>query len=149
MCDPLERYFIYILLCADGSYYIGVTNNVEERLAQHEAGDDPTCYTFKRRPAKLVFAESFREVFDAIETEKQIKGWSRKKKEALIRGDFELLHELARRRTPFKKKRSVPCFETTQPCHPACRPKPRRRLEEHRSRSGGASRRMAGWVSSA
>ena len=91
----MKEYWVYILFCADGSYYTGMTNNLETRLAQHQEGTDSGSYTYKRRPVKLVFQQSFREVTDAIRAEKQIQGWSRKKKEALIDGKIQLLHELS------------------------------------------------------
>jgi putative endonuclease len=91
----MKEYWVYILRCADGKYYTGVTNYIEERVRQHQEGIDPYCFTYKRRPTELVYQCVFREVMDAIRAEKQIKGWSRKKKEALIRGDFVLLHELS------------------------------------------------------
>jgi putative endonuclease len=86
---------LYILKCADGSYYTGVTNN-ERRLNEHENGDDPKSYTFNKRPVKLVFTEEFSDPHVAFAKEKQIKGWSRKKKEALIRGDWEELKRLSK-----------------------------------------------------
>ena len=107
MRDSVEHYFVYILLCSDRRYYTGITNNLARRMLEHEEGIDPTCYTFKRRPVELVYNHSFREVTDAIRAEKQIKGWSRRKKEALIRGKVELLPVLARRQTPFRKDRVV------------------------------------------
>ena len=90
--------YVYILLCSDGSYYTGVTSNREKRLAQHNTGYFTTCYTFYRRPLKLVFHEGFKSIVKSIEIEKQIKKWSRKKKEALIRGDYNLLNELAKKK---------------------------------------------------
>jgi putative endonuclease len=88
---------IYILLCADGSYYTGVTRRaVEERVSEHEQGLLPG-YTFTRRPLKLVFSEPYVRVDDAIAAERRIKGWSRAKKEAYMRGDFASLVALAKR----------------------------------------------------
>jgi putative endonuclease len=84
------------LLCSDGSYYTGVTNNVERRLYEHENGTDSRCYTFKRRPLKLIFTESFADINQAIAFEKQVKGWRRAKKEAIINGDWHLLPELSK-----------------------------------------------------
>lgn len=95
MRDPLERYFVYILLCSDKSYYVGITNDVSKRFAEHGEGIDPSCYTYRRRPLTLVFQQGFREVADALAWEKQIKGWSRKKKDALLRGDFDLIKNLS------------------------------------------------------
>ncbi len=75
-----HAYHVYILLCSDGSYYTGVTNNLNRRLEEHNIGLVPTCYTFKRRPLQLKFTESYQFVNEAIAREKQIKGWSRKKR---------------------------------------------------------------------
>jgi predicted GIY-YIG superfamily endonuclease len=94
----VKRYWVYMLLCADGSYYVGVTNNVEARVAQHAEGMDITCYTFRRRPVRLVFAEWFSSPGEAIHAEKRLKGWSRAKKQALAQGDWELIHVLAKDR---------------------------------------------------
>ena len=91
-------YTVYILKCADGSYYTGVTNDMERRFQEHEKDIDAKCYTFSRRPLALVFAEPYQFVNEAIAREKQIKGWSRGKKEALIRGDIEELMRLAKNR---------------------------------------------------
>ncbi|MHC1706757.1 MAG: GIY-YIG nuclease family protein [Bacteroidales bacterium] len=87
---------VYILECSDGSYYTGVTNNIERRLIEHESGYVQSCYTFTRRPLKLVFYEFFQTPADAIRWEKRIKGWSRNKKKALIEGNWEKLQEFAR-----------------------------------------------------
>jgi putative endonuclease len=92
----MKQYFVYILLCSDNSYYTGVTNDLERRLYEHEAGLNPGSYTCKRRPVKLVFHERFTEVVQAIAFEKQVKGWTRAKKEAIINGDWHLLPEIAK-----------------------------------------------------
>lgn len=85
---------MYILECADGSYYTGSTTNLELRLAQHQAGEGAN-HTRKRLPVKLVYFEEFQRIEDAFYREKQVQGWSRKKKEALIKNMPEKLHELA------------------------------------------------------
>jgi putative endonuclease len=95
----MHQYFVYILLCHDNSYYTGVTNNMERRLYEHENGLNPGSYTHKKRPVKLVFCERFTEIEQAIAFEKQVKGWNRKKKEALINRQWELLPELSKRHT--------------------------------------------------
>jgi putative endonuclease len=92
----MKYYYTYILLCSDGSYYTGVTNNIEKRLYEHQNGLIPSCYTLSRRPVRVVFHQAFRDVRYALLAEKQIKGWSRKKKEALMAGDFERIKELAK-----------------------------------------------------
>jgi len=91
----MREYWVYILQCNDGSYYTGMTNNLEERFRQHQEGICETCYTYSRRPVELVFHHCFGEVDDAIRAEKQIQGWSRTKKEALIAGNIPLLHGLS------------------------------------------------------
>ena len=89
--------YIYILRCADGSYYIGSTRvSLEERIAQHNAGTIGG-YTATRRPVTLVFHQDFDRITDAVAAERQLKGWNRAKKEALIRGDYDLLRQLAKR----------------------------------------------------
>lgn len=104
-----HAYFVYMLRCSDDSYYIGVTNDVDHRIAQHEEGLDPKAYTFKRRPLTLVYSAEFNDVMDAISWEKHIKRWSREKKEALIENDRETLQKLAecRNETHSKNKPSV------------------------------------------
>jgi putative endonuclease len=92
-----EGAFLYILRCADGSYYTGTARSaLEQRIAEHNAGTHHG-YTAKRRPVTLVFSQWFDQITDAIAAERQVKGWSRAKKEALIRGDFDQLSILARR----------------------------------------------------
>jgi putative endonuclease len=96
---------VYIVKCSDGSYYDGLTKlDVEARLSEHQMGTYPSAYTYKRRPVELVFAEHYDQITDAILAERQIKGWRRAKKEALIRRDYEALPELAKR---YGKKRTV------------------------------------------
>ena len=90
-------YYVYILRCTDGSYYTGLTEDLEIRLAQHQVGELPG-YTQNRRPVQLVFSDEFSSKDDAISRERQIKGWSRSKKDALIAGDWGLLSELSRSR---------------------------------------------------
>ena len=90
----------YILQCSDGSFYTGVTRREpNERESEHNQGLDPTAWTFMRRPVKLVWSEYFDRVDEAIATERRIKGWSRAKKHALIRRDYDALPLLASRRS--------------------------------------------------
>lgn len=94
----MNNYFVYILECSDKSYYTGVTNNLEKRLAEHQSGVHKG-YTSVRLPVKLMYSASFSDINEAIRIEKQIKGWSRKKKEALMRGDFDALVLLSKSKT--------------------------------------------------
>ena len=87
-------YAIYILHCSDGSYYTGLTKDLDGRVLEHEIGVNPHSYTFSRRPVKLVWSVITDSYQEAFRWEYQIKGWSRAKKEALIRGDVEGIHEL-------------------------------------------------------
>jgi putative endonuclease len=89
--------FAYLLRCADGSYYVGSARaGLEGRVAAHNTGHYGG-YTASRLPVTLCWSQGFQRITDAIAAERQIKGWSRAKKEALIRGDFDLIHELAKR----------------------------------------------------
>jgi putative endonuclease len=92
--------YVYILRCADGSYYVGSAtgNDLTKRMQEHETGAY-RGYMFTRRPVELVWSEYFDRITDAIAAERQIKGWSRAKKEALMQGDWKSLQVLARRRT--------------------------------------------------
>ncbi|MBI5263707.1 MAG: GIY-YIG nuclease family protein [Bradyrhizobium sp.] len=103
-----EGAFLYILRCADGSYYIGVTRtSLEARIAQHNAGTFGG-YTLTRRSVKLVFSQWFEHVTDAIENERKLKKWSRAKKEALILGDLTALRELSKRKSPHRSAEPRP-----------------------------------------
>ncbi|MEO1487069.1 MAG: GIY-YIG nuclease family protein [Bacteroidota bacterium] len=84
-------YYVYILRCKDDSYYTGITNNLVERFQQHQSGHNRNSYTFKRRPVVLEYCKEFDDVIEAINFEKRLKGWSRAKKQALIRKDFDKL----------------------------------------------------------
>lgn len=75
----MKYYYVYIIQCADNSYYTGITNNLERRIAEHDSGMDQYCYTYKRRPLKLVFQQQFTEVTQAIAFEKQIKRLDKEK----------------------------------------------------------------------
>ena len=87
-----------MLRCADDSFYVGSTRkSLEERLAEHNAGI-PRSYTISRRPVALVWSQEFANITDAVAVERQIKGWKRAKKEALIAGDFNSIRQLASRK---------------------------------------------------
>jgi putative endonuclease len=93
----MEEAYLYILRCADGSYYVGSARlGLDRRFAEHEAGIFDG-YTARRRPVKLVFSQHFQRIEDAIAAERRVKGWRRDKKEALIGGKLELLPALAGR----------------------------------------------------
>jgi len=104
--------YVYILRCSDGTYYTGVTNNVERRFSEHCAGT-PGSYTHSRRPLKLVWQSMRMPILDAILLEKQIKRWNRNKKEALIKGEWDLLRWLSK---PNKVQNAV------KPGHPRTEP---------------------------
>ena len=90
-------YRVYILECADGSYYTGSAADLSRRVWEHEIGGSPSSYTYSRRPVKLVWSsEEVQRYSDALRFERQIKGWSRSKKQALIRGDYEAVHEVVK-----------------------------------------------------
>ena len=86
-----------MLHCADRSFYVGHTDNLEQRMAQHETGAMPG-YTSKRLPVTLVWSEQFPSRLEALEAERQVKGWSRANKLALIRSDWTLISKLAQNR---------------------------------------------------
>lgn len=86
---------MYILLCSDDSYYTGSTIDLERRLKQHQTGEGAN-HTKKNLPVKLVYYEEYQRIDTAFYREKQIQGWSRKKKKALINGDHNLLPEYAK-----------------------------------------------------
>ena len=91
--------YVYIVRCRDGSFYTGSTRgSLEDRVNQHNAGSYGG-YTATRRPVTLVYAEYFDRITDAVSAERQIKGWSRAKKEALARSDFDAFKALSRRRS--------------------------------------------------
>jgi len=88
--------WMYIVECSDGSYYVGSTTDLERRIWEHNEGVGAK-YTARRRPVKLAFAVEFDSVAEAYAREKQVQGWGRAKREALIRGDYAVLPELARK----------------------------------------------------
>ncbi len=100
-----REYIVYILRCEDGSYYTGVTNDLERRFGEHISGVNPECYTFERRPVQLVYSEAFRYVNDAIQRETVPKKWSKQKKEALIRENRNELRQLSKKKFPKSHKK--------------------------------------------
>ena len=94
--------YLYILKCNDGTYYTGVTNNLDKRIEEHNSGINKESYTYTRKPVILVWHEMFNDFHLAFDWETRIKKWSVKKKEALINGDFHLLKDLSKK--DFTKK---------------------------------------------
>ena len=92
----MQDFYVYILRCRDGSYYTGHTDNIEERLDDHYTGKTKS-YTSTRRPIELVYVSEFPSRYEALSAERQIKGWSRKKKEALIMEKFHLLEKFSKK----------------------------------------------------
>lgn len=90
--------YVYILKCSDNTYYTGVTSNLESRMVKHNSGFYPNSYTASRKPLVLVFYCEFTDINFAFETEKQIKKWSRAKKEALINEEYDSLVNLAKKK---------------------------------------------------
>ena len=89
-------FWIYMLECVDGSFYTGHTDNLSVRIAQHEQGTFIDCYTFQRRPLKLVYSQEFPTRHQAFQAERKIKNWSRAKKIALIKGNWQELSAKAK-----------------------------------------------------
>ena len=92
----MKQSYVYIIKCSDDSYYTGITSNLQKRINEHKIGLHKDSYTYSRRPLKMVFYAEFTDINLAIKTEKQIKNWSRAKKEALINGEFDKLPNLAK-----------------------------------------------------
>jgi len=102
----MNLFTVYILTCADGSYYVGMTSDIDRRLAEHNEGFYPNAYTFRRRPVILSFHYDCININEALAFEKQLKGWRREKKKALIEGRWDDLPELAmayRDKTPLRE----------------------------------------------
>ena len=93
----MKKMYIYILLCADDSLYVGVTNNLERRLKEHQSALHENSYTASRLPVELVYYEVYNGPKAAIAREKQLKKWSRAKKQALINNNEKLLKELSKK----------------------------------------------------
>ncbi|MET4575138.1 GIY-YIG nuclease family protein [Ottowia thiooxydans] len=106
----MRYFYVYILRCGDGSYYIGHTDDVVERMRQHESS--PVGYTSSRKPIELVWQGEFETREGALAFEQRIKGWSRAKKEALIEGDWKRVRQLARSRNEVT---SAPRLRQAQP----------------------------------
>ena len=116
----METYYVYILRCSDHSYYTRVTSDIENRVFQHQSGSFPESYTHNRRPVELVFYCEFNNINEAISFEKQVKGWSRKKKEAIIKNNWHLLPSLSicqneSHHKNFEKDKIEKGFDSAQP----------------------------------
>jgi putative endonuclease len=104
--------YMYILECSNGQYYTGSTKNLEMRLAQHQAGEGAN-FTKKHLPVKLVYYEEFQRIDEAFFREKQVQGWSRKNKEALIEKRPEDLPLLSKNYTQYPRETVVSTSSTT------------------------------------
>ncbi|WP_431137309.1 GIY-YIG nuclease family protein [Psychroserpens mesophilus] len=91
----MKTYYVYILQCSDSLTYAGVTNDITRRLEEHKSGLNKNCFTYKRRPLKLIFCQDFNDIEQAIYFEKKIKNWSAKKKYALANAEFDVLQILS------------------------------------------------------
>jgi len=89
----VKIYYVYMLRCFDGSFYVGVTNDFDRRYFEHCDGIDPECYTFSRRPLRVVYVGEFQWIQEAIDFEKKMKAWSHKKKRAFAERNW---HDLTR-----------------------------------------------------
>jgi putative endonuclease len=105
MVRSLKSYFVYIVRCSDASYYTGVTNDIDDRVWEHNNSEDKNAYTYSHRPVLLEYVEVFKDINSAIAREKQIKKWTRKKKEALILGKENDLSKLAKGRKGYMNRR--------------------------------------------
>ena len=94
----MKQSYVYLLKCADKTYYTGITSNLNKRFLEHKTGKHKNSYTYSRRPLTLEFYAEFTDINLAFETEKQIKKWSRVKKEALINSEFEKPPNLAKKK---------------------------------------------------
>jgi putative endonuclease len=106
----MPKGFVYILKCADGSYYTGSTVDLVKRIAQHQMGEGAN-YTRKNLPVKLVYYEEYDRIDDAFNREKQVQKWSQKKKEALINSDYDTLKKLAECQNKTHYKFYIKCKE--------------------------------------
>jgi len=99
------HFFVYILDCSDGTFYTGNTSNLILRISQHHVGNNPTSYTYHRRPVKLIWAQEFPSRYEALRFERQIKGWSHKKKQALIEDDIMKIHQIVKQERKRKENK--------------------------------------------
>jgi putative endonuclease len=92
----MKYYYTYMVLCSDGMFYTGISNDPIRREAEHNEGKNPKAWTYSRRPVHLVYTQEFQWVQEAIEWETRLKKWSSAKKRALVNGDYDAIHELAK-----------------------------------------------------
>ena len=90
--------YLYMLRCNDDTIYVGITNDVDQRLKEHQGGTNPTAYTYTRRPVELIYVEGYTSEWTAIAAEKRIKRWSKKKKLAFVDGKWNQLKLLAKKK---------------------------------------------------
>lgn len=110
----MKELIVYILKCSDSSYYVGITNDINIRLNQHNEGKDIFSYTYNKRPVQLMWHNKFQSELEAIKWEKKLKGWTRKKKDALIEGKYERLPGLSecKNETNYENRKG---FDSAQP----------------------------------
>lgn len=101
-------YIVYILRCSDETLYTGLTSDLEKRINEHESGLVINSYTYSRRPVYFEWAREFPSYDEAINFERQIKGWSRAKKDALIKDDWELIHRIVRDERKRRERKKNP-----------------------------------------
>jgi putative endonuclease len=92
----MKTYYVYAIRCFDGSFYVGVTNDIDRRFHEHQSELLPRAYTHGRGPLKLVHVSEFTWIHDAINFEKKLKSWSHRKKRAFIDNDFKALKQYSR-----------------------------------------------------
>jgi len=92
----MKTYYVYMLRCFDGTFYVGLTDDLERRFAEHCTGIDPDCYTFNRRPLLIAYAGEFNLIYQAIGFERQLKRWSHRKKRAFAEGKWSDLKRYSR-----------------------------------------------------
>ena len=103
-----NQFYVYILKCKNNEYYVGYTDNIDQRLSEHHLGSVSNCYTKSRRPLELMFLQVFDTRDAAFHAERQIKGWSRAKKEALIESNWEKIKKLNAMQKEVKSARRYP-----------------------------------------
>lgn len=104
--ECMNDYFVYLLQCVDRTIYVGVTNDFQRRLCEHQLGLHPDSYTYSRRPVQLLHVAMFNDIYEAIAWEKHVKRWSHSKKAAWAKGDEVSLHVLSKKKFPVRTQRS-------------------------------------------